>query len=103
VARAALARGDSGAAREQASCGIDLLRAHPLPFVGWRLYEVLGAACRKAGDSNAASAAFARALALVDQIAGGLDDPALRVIWSSSRDVRALRAAASLTPAQAVV
>lgn len=102
-ARLALAARDLTSARVQANRGIDQVLAHPLPLVGWRLYELLGTACRQAGDAAAGSLAFSRALALVEQIEAGLKDAHLLAIWSSSRDVRALRAAAaSPAPAHAV-
>jgi DNA-binding winged helix-turn-helix (wHTH) protein/tetratricopeptide (TPR) repeat protein len=95
LARAALARGDAASAVEQASAGLAALVEHPIPLAAWKLYAVLGSAHRRAGDHAAANVAVARALELVDQIERGLDDASLRAIWTSSRELRELRATAS--------
>jgi tetratricopeptide (TPR) repeat protein len=94
LARAALIRDDVASALEHAHAGTALLVERPMPLIGWRLYDALGAAQRAAGDAAAATAAVTRALDLVDLIERGIEDPALRAIWSSSREVRELRAGA---------
>jgi DNA-binding winged helix-turn-helix (wHTH) protein/tetratricopeptide (TPR) repeat protein len=104
LARVALACGDAKTALEQASAGIDVLSERPMPLIGWKLYDVLAAAHRRAGDPASETAAAARALELVRQIEDGLDDPVLRTIWSRSRAVREReREANSRMRARAVV
>jgi DNA-binding winged helix-turn-helix (wHTH) protein/tetratricopeptide (TPR) repeat protein len=93
LARVALTTGDAKVALEQASTGIEVLSRHPMPLLGWKLYDVLASAHRRAGDAASAAVAAARALELIRQIENGLDEPALRALWSRSRAVRELEVA----------
>jgi tetratricopeptide (TPR) repeat protein len=99
-ALAALEEGDLGSARRLAEAARDELAGHALPLESWKALATLGRVLARAGDQAAATDAYRQSAAYVREMAGRVDDDALRATFLESPDVReVLRGAAEDAPA----
>jgi tetratricopeptide (TPR) repeat protein len=98
LARAALEEGRLGPAREEAEAALLALGACNAPLEAWKVHATHGEALARAGEREAAVAAWREAAALVRAIAAGVGDQALRQGFLSCPGVLAvLEGAASET------
>jgi tRNA A-37 threonylcarbamoyl transferase component Bud32/tetratricopeptide (TPR) repeat protein len=88
LADAAAARGDLTAADEELKAALNELRDYPAPLAAWKTFAALGRLCLQRGDGREACDAFARAAAIVNQMAANVDDEQLRATFMSSAAVR---------------
>jgi tetratricopeptide (TPR) repeat protein len=84
LAEAALARGDAGSARSHLQEALAVLGDRTAPLIRWRVNASLGRAARADGDAPAAREAFARAAALMRELAANCDEAALRETFLGS-------------------
>lgn len=92
LARVARALGDTAAARHELGEALEILAAHPVPVVTWKVYAELGSLEAELGGAAKASEAFQSAYGIVRAIAEEVADPALRQGFWSSPAVRAVSA-----------
>jgi hypothetical protein len=76
---------------------LDQMLTHPVPIVAWKTYAALGRLRAGAHDPAGAREAFAQAVAILNQIAGGIHDHALRAVFMNSPKVREVFAGAGET------
>jgi hypothetical protein len=88
LARSELARGHGERAELELRAAGELLADHPMPLTAWKVFAALAAERLSVGDVAAAAAARRRARELVDEVARGIEDDALRATWLSSPAVR---------------
>jgi tetratricopeptide (TPR) repeat protein len=89
LAESAIARDDLAEANAHLNAALDRLAAYPVPLVEWKIYSLLGRLHLQLGDGSAAEA-FERACAIVESIAGNVEDEKLRASFLASPAVRAL-------------
>ena len=70
------------------------MRTHPVPIVAWKTYAALGRLRAGENDPAGAREAFAQSVAILNHIAGGIHDQALRAIFMNSNAVREVFAGA---------
>lgn len=88
LARVELGGRDLGAAHGYVQAGLRVLAGRPMPLVEWKLLATLGIERQRSGQHAEASRAFAEALALIEQIASGISNEALRRTWLRSPAVQ---------------
>jgi serine/threonine protein kinase/tetratricopeptide (TPR) repeat protein len=88
LADAAVAREDFAGAEAALRAALDVLRAHPTPLLAWRLHAALGRLHARMGRTDAAREAFAEAAAIIQTIAGHINDDRLRTVFLNSAAVR---------------
>ncbi len=87
LARIELALGRPERAELELTAAVGLLADHPMPLTARRVFTTLGSERRACGDRGASSVAFARARALIDDVARGIADEGLRATWLGARGV----------------
>ena len=87
LARCAIARGNLPEGVTLLEAALHQLRQHPCPIVTWKIESALGHAQRDLGDHDQATAAFTRATTIIHEIAGQVDDEALRTTFLGSAAV----------------
>jgi hypothetical protein len=83
--------GLAGNAREAAltelNTSLEILRAYPAPLQAWKTYAVLGRLYQQTANQEAARDAFAESAAIVQHIAGNVEEEALRATFLASAAV----------------
>jgi serine/threonine protein kinase/tetratricopeptide (TPR) repeat protein len=87
LAQIAIAEGNSDAAETEFEAALKELEEYPVPVVTWRTLAELARLKSSLGDLTAAREAFARSAEIVNQIAGNVDDNALRETFLNSNEV----------------
>ncbi len=95
LGRAELSRGRLDEAEAQLAAGAAALVDHPAPFIACRVLLAHADAQQARRDPAGAEAALAQVRALIEQIASGIDEPALRALWARASGARLAAASAS--------
>ena len=95
LAEMAVARGDLAEAETELGAALTELASYPVPIVAWKIYAALGGLRLRLGQGQAARDAYARATAIVKEIAASVDDEKLRTTFLNSAAVREVVAGAN--------
>jgi serine/threonine protein kinase/tetratricopeptide (TPR) repeat protein len=88
MARIAVAEGDPAAAESEFGAALEEIEKFPAPLVAWKTYANLAQLKSSAGDFDAAHAAYAKAAAIVKDIAAHVDEESLRELFLESAAVK---------------
>jgi DNA-binding winged helix-turn-helix (wHTH) protein/tetratricopeptide (TPR) repeat protein len=102
LARVARALGHAATARRELGEALQILAAHPVPVVTWKVYAELGSLEAELGGTAKAREAFQAAHEIVRTIAEDVADVAARQGFWSSPEVRAVSAGAAGARAEAL-
>ncbi|MBK5295331.1 MAG: protein kinase [Acidobacteriia bacterium] len=91
----AAAAGDHNTAEEALTRSLDPFTKHPMPLIEWRNHVALGRLLAARNRPAAARESFARAEKLVQDLAVGIIDPALRDLFLRTNAVREVLAGAA--------
>lgn len=85
-------RGQPEEAERQFETAVALLEQYPALLVAWKTHAALGRVRTQQGRAEAASTAYGQAARIINEIAGNVDDEALRQNFLNSEAVRAVLA-----------
>ena len=83
-----MAEGDPAAAESEFGAALEEIEKFPAPLVAWKTYANLAQLKSSAGDFDAAHAAYAKAAAIVKDIAAHVDEESLRELFLESAAVK---------------
>jgi hypothetical protein len=89
--------GDHNTAEDELTRSLEPFAAHPMPLIEWRHHAALARLLVSRGRPAAARESFGRAEALVQGLAGSINDPILRDMFLRIRSVREVVARAAGT------
>jgi serine/threonine protein kinase len=87
--------GDHNSAEEHLARSLEPFATHPMPMVEWRNHASMARLLAARNRPAAARESFARAAALVQEIAAGITEPALRELFLRTSAVREVSAGAA--------
>jgi tetratricopeptide (TPR) repeat protein len=91
----AAVNGDAATAEQELTQSLQSFESHPMPLIEWRSHAALGRLLASRGRPAAAREAYARAEALVREVAGNISDPGQRKGFLGMSAVREVAAGAA--------
>jgi serine/threonine protein kinase len=87
--------GDHHAAEEELTRSLEPFAEHPMPLIEWRHHAALARLLASCDRPAAAREEFGRAMTLIQGLAAGIGDPALRDVFLQTHSVREVLAGAT--------